>query len=153
MSKDGSYDKVYLEEVRDNLGFMCQGSVDLFNISLDILLEKFINSKHARGIEVGSPYYLNKEGLDVIYDLFNRRLKENVITIEPKKEFWIGWALGLLQWYYGLSFKVIYDRITLKGFINLYNDCVNMDDSYLINKSRRFITGGRIDKRMQGYAD
>ena len=130
---DGSYRVTYLEEVMENLGFMCEGAISLFGIDLETLFSKFVDSEYSEGIEQGLCHWLvGFSGVEIVQNLFNVRAESNINYLAYTTEYWIGYALALVQWYSKLTFKEILEKIPLERWYRLYPSYHQMNENRLL---------------------
>ena len=119
---------------------MCQYAVSVYNIPLKKLIEKFINSKLAWGIENALPYYMvHRAGIEMLQFLY-LEIELVEFGVDYGREFWIGWAMSYLQWYSGLTFKELLRIVPVERFENMYYAYHEMDDEHLRTFSDKFIT-------------
>lgn len=43
------------------------------------------------------------------------------------KEYWAGWSLAEYQWYFGHTFKEIFEKVPLSSIIKMYHPYHEMD--------------------------
>lgn len=129
------YDKMYLEEVMWNIGHLYQYSVDVLGVSIEKLTDDFINSEFAKGIERGNPHYMvGFTGSEILERLYSVEVPE--VGIVPRREYWIGYALALIQWELGISFKEVLKKHSLERLNSLYPAYHCMDDGKIVSYVR-----------------
>ncbi|MBQ9537639.1 MAG: hypothetical protein IJU95_00065 [Treponema sp.] len=123
------YDKFFLHDVMDNLGFATDFAVNGCGIAPDSFYDFFIISKVARQIETNSPVFIcGCSGTELALTVFERVGFDAVIPDMPfgferfnrTPEYWAGWITAFYQWKRGLSFSRIRDFVPFHDIINMY---------------------------------
>lgn len=121
-----AYSPLYLSKASRTVGNMLHDAVEVYGISGDDFLRRFIQSDVAAQIECGNPKYIaGKSGLEMCYEVIERTAGE-VYEIEVVKQYdkspayWVGWMLTHYQWYSGRSFKSILETISYDELVGLY---------------------------------
>ena len=115
-----AYNEVYLDDAMYTLA-------ELFSYvqngkEADVLFEHFVMSGIAYQFGKGNPHYLNMPP----QVLFQEIVGNSMHPIYPKgyersPEYWCGFVLAYYQWYTGLSFKRIGEKLPPSRIINMYN--------------------------------
>lgn len=83
VTRKTAYSASYVEEVMENLGYMCHCSVVLFHTPLEVLIPKFLESPFAYGIEHGNPHYMvGYHGMEIAERLLGKRYHSNIYYTE-----------------------------------------------------------------------
>lgn len=126
------YSDLYLDQVREAVGYMCTlGNMN--KIPLKEILARFSVSEIADGIEKANPRYLaGLCSIEYLIYLFPD------IEIEDKAEYhiideyyWCGWAFAYMEWYSGLSFRTLYRLVNDETLLWMYSVYHEMSDSHL----------------------
>lgn len=134
VKKETAYDVLYLYDVMENLGYMCNSSVVLFDTPLDVLFPKFIASRYAKGIEEGNPHYLiGFTGVEITQDLLNKRYESNWYFTLGDIHYWVGYAIALIQWYTMYTFEDILRKVPLSEWYYMFEVYHTMDESHLLS--------------------
>ena len=115
-----AYNEIYLDSAMQTLAetfSFVSNSKDA-----DLLFERFIMSGIASQFGRGNPKYINMPShvlFDEISNGYLTRCKPN--SFERTPEYWCGFVLAYYQWYTGLSFEEIGNKISTSKIISLYN--------------------------------
>lgn len=108
-----AYDKTYLPGAMQNMGVMMDYAVNFCGMAPDDYYARFLGSSVAVKIASGHPRYL--VGLSGA-ELAARVIEESggfptasgeYCSFGRSAEFWAGWALADLQWYYAMDFRTM----------------------------------------------
>lgn len=111
-----AYDKTYLYDAMDNLGFMLDYGVNACGFSLEQFYMRFLASPAALAFAMGHPRYLaGLSGIELAHLVLRQTgaQAQEALPFYPAErsaEFWTGWALAYLQWYYGKDFNTLASR-------------------------------------------
>lgn len=134
VTRKTAYSASYVEEVMENLGYMCHCSVVLFHTPLEVLIPKFLDSPFAYGIEHGNPHYMvGYHGMEIAERLLGKRYGSNIYYTEGDIWFWVGRSLALVQWYTCYKFKALLDMQPLEYWYHIYRVYHTMDESKLLD--------------------
>ena len=121
------YDKFFLPDFMENLGFAVDFAVNGCSIDSDLFYDFFIVSKVAKQIEDGSPVFIcGRSGTELALEIFDRvgfksdATDKEFIRFDRSPEYWAGWILAFYQWNTNLSFSKIKEYIALSDIINMY---------------------------------
>lgn len=126
-----AYSDLYIDDVMGNVGELFQFADIEYEVPLSGLLNKWLPSVYCHGIEQGIPHYMvGMTGREVAMDLFGSN--DTKLQWAPAlEEYWIGWAAAYLQWYCNISFKHLFEIISLDRFYMMYPAYHCMDLSHL----------------------
>ncbi len=125
-----AYNKYFLSDVQNNLGFACHFAVNDCGLGADNFYDFFLASKVAAGIEEGSPLFVcGCSGTELALTIFERigfepkvtSNNDDSILFSRSKEYWAGWILAYYQWNTGLSFSKIRDNIKFSQIVQMYH--------------------------------
>lgn len=98
----------------------------------------FLSSGYAEQFERGNPAILaGMSGIELARVVVEATYKKKKLP-EPRyseglsPEYWAGWALAEYQWYSGMRFKDIFERVKLSEIIPMYSVYHEMDISKFI---------------------
>lgn len=114
-----AYNESYLNDAMQTLGEVFSYVRD--NNELDRLYEYFIMSGIANQFERGNPRYLTMPSHALFNEIVNGRMKRilpNPLGRSP--QYWCGWILAYYQWYTGLSFEKIGDKLPPSRIVSMY---------------------------------
>ena len=91
-----SYDKMYLEDVMDNIGSLLENSIDK-NLNIESVWSTFINSNLAKEIEKGNPKFLSGySGLEYLKILLeSHNIEKTSNEADGLKYYWGRILIGL----------------------------------------------------------
>lgn len=122
-----SYNEIYLDDARQNLGDMIDYAVCDLGFEPDEFFGWFITSGIASRFEKGNPKYVG--GMSG-YELVDAVLRATNVSYEKKepsysnfkgKEYWAGWILAYYQWKTNQRFKdIIKNGLTLSTVLSMY---------------------------------
>ena len=114
-----AYSELYLNDAMTNLA-------ELFNYvsdaeSLDDLLFLFIKKGYASEFGRGNVYYLNMPP-HVLYQMITDQKAPQAPMVELGRspQYWCGFVLAYYQWYTGLSFKKIQEKLPPSKILEIY---------------------------------
>lgn len=121
-----AYDEQYLDDAMKNLGEALDYAVNSCGKTADEFADLFVASGASEHFGKGNPKYVaGKSGTELVMDIFNN-LGEEIHFPEPQiefdcsQEYWAGWILAYYQWKTGMSFRSIFDRVSMEDILKLY---------------------------------
>ena len=145
-----AYDEMYLYDSQDILGGMLDYAVNVCELNQDIFYSRFLSSGAAQAFAMGHPSYIaGMSGIELAI-----LVMEQTGTVAPEKhpcfsmdrspEYWTGWTLAYLQWYFGLDFKTLAGRGVDAAFLlQRYNPLHEADVSVAVNTVEPMINAKR----------
>lgn len=139
-----AYSELYLEDAMSSLGAMLDYAVGVLNEDLGLFYDRFLVSGIADEIAIGNPKYLGgMSGVELALTVARRTGKEVVekeATVYPGREYWTGWTLAYLQWYFNLSFQVLHAKgVTAESICARYAPLHEADMSKSVQVARAII--------------
>lgn len=121
-----AYDKSYLADFRNNLGFAFDCVTNRLNRSLSEFYDFFISSNIASQIERGNAKYLcGMSGTELVLSVFDKvGLSVQIpqyFEFDRSPEYWTGWILAYYQWHSNHSFKTIKTFMPVENIVQMYN--------------------------------
>lgn len=125
-----AYDKLFLPDVQQNLGYACHFAINSCGVDTDSFFDFFVASKVAKEIESGSPMFVGGcSGTELALVIFTRvgylpkkmDLNNDSIMFNRSQEYWAGWILAYYQWYSGIRFSKIREKINLSQIVQMYH--------------------------------
>ncbi len=123
------YDKSFLPDLMENLGFATDFAVNGCGIGADAFYDFLIVSKVAKQIETKSPVFIcGCSGTELVLTVFERvgyngNIPETplgFVRFDRSPEYWAGWITAFYQWKSGLTFSRIRELIAFHDIINMY---------------------------------
>lgn len=111
-----TYDEMYINDAQDNLGAMLDYAVNACEIPLEDFYARFLSSNAAQAFAMGHPYYTaGISGIEMAILVMGQTgtvalEKHPYYSPDRSPEYWTGWILAYLQWYFGLDFKALAQR-------------------------------------------
>lgn len=121
-----AYDKSYLSDFRNNLGFAFDCVANHCKRDLTEFFDIFIASNIASQIEKGNSKYLcglsGTELVLTVYDKVGFSIEiPKYFEFNRNAEYWAGWILAYYQWKSSLSFKTIKTFVPIQNIVKMYN--------------------------------
>lgn len=121
-----AYDKSYLSDFRNNLGFAFDCVVNHCGKNLSEFYDLFIASNIASQIEKGNAKYLcGISGTELVLTVFEKvGLSIEIPSyyeFDRSPEYWTGWILAYYQWKTSISFKEIKNILPIQNIVQMYN--------------------------------
>lgn len=126
-----AYNELYLNSAMETLGevFSFTSNSD----EADILFEEFLMSGYAYQFGRGNPRYINMPSFVLFKDIVNDKLPLTTLySNERTPEYWCGFVLAYYQWYTGLSFQQIGEKLKPSKIIAMYNPLHEADLSKFV---------------------
>ena len=136
------YSEDYLDRVMRNLGKMFDLALRQEDIDTDRFEKLFKESEIAKRIYKGDIFVLvGKSGQEYLIDLLDKEIEDIDPLFPPGKEYWAGYVLGYIQWYWYVTFDRIFEAISLSELLGLYNPYHEADISMVSD-----LIGARLDR-------
>ena len=136
------YSEDYLDRVMRNLGKMFDLALRQEDIDTDSFEKLFKESEIAKRIYKGDVFILvGKSGQEYLIDLLDKEIEDIDPLFPPGKEYWAGYVLGYIQWYWYVTFDRIFEAISLSELLGLYNPYHEADISMVSD-----LIGARLDR-------
>ena len=133
-----AYEEMYLNDAMCAMGEMLDYAVHDCGCDGDLFFTQFLSSGVAEQFERGNPAILaGMSGIELARVVVEATYKKKKLP-EPRyseglsPEYWAGWALAEYQWYSGMRFKDIFERVKLSEIIPMYSVYHEMDISKFI---------------------
>ena len=133
-----AYSESYLSDAKDRLSQFFDYLINDCGMKADWVASIFLSSGYAEQFERGNPAILaGMSGIELARVVVEATYKKKKLP-EPRyseglsPEYWAGWALAEYQWYSGMHFKDIFERVKLSEIIPMYSVYHEMDISKFI---------------------
>ena len=133
-----AYSESYLSDAKDRLSQFFDYLIKDCGMKADWVASIFLSSGYAEQFERGNPAILaGMSGIELARVVVEATYKKKKLP-EPRyseglsPEYWAGWALAEYQWYSGMRFKDIFERVKLSEIIPMYSVYHEMDISKFI---------------------
>ena len=123
-----AYDENDLLIIQDKLGSILEYAVLNENIDIDEFSKIFIDSNISKAIEINDyRYTLGKSSIELLSIILNKEpiYYEDAPIATP--EYWVGYVLAYVEWYYNISFKEIIEAYPCSKLLNDYFPYHEMD--------------------------
>ena len=133
-----AYSELYLEAAQYSLGFMLEYAVYDVGLTLEDAWDRFIISGFAARFERGEPsVVVGRSGTELMYDVMIKtehgwEIVEVKCRSDRTPEFWVGWAVAYVQWFYACSFQKILSVMDADELIRAYTPYHEMDISQFV---------------------
>ncbi len=123
-----AYNRIYLEDVMNNLGSMLDCAVNAAHCEPTVFYEMFLVSGVASQIESGNPRYLSGlSGVELMRLVFGKASDKAVpddllyVLFDRTPEYWAGWVLAYYQWHSTRSFSFLQrNGLSIDTVLSLY---------------------------------
>ena len=144
------YNKLYLEDVQDNLGNMLEYAAEC-KLDTKTVWNMFVGSKVARAIEAANPNYLSGHSAPELlllvleennYDVdkYSKMISAiNYYIVNDLCYYWVGFALARLQYETGMTFKDINKYINMDDMLGRLYILHEADISKFLNVAEKII--------------
>lgn len=123
-----AYDEYYLSKNQRKLAELIELAVVFRNIDIDEFMDKFISSNMARAFETNNIKYT--QGMSIIELLaivLDEEPKEISLFASVTPEYWVGYVLAYISWYYNISYKELIEAYPCSSLILNYFPYHEMD--------------------------
>ena len=123
------YNEMYLNRIRELSALIFE--ICLYDLNMkDIdFIDKVINSSIINDLSNADVDIIGRSSIELIYELLNIKINKNNYLY--KDEYWIGFNIAYLSWYYNKSFKEVLSGVNLNEFRKLYITYHEMDERHL----------------------
>lgn len=129
----------YLEDAQYTMGNMMDYALNICGINGDEFFHMFLASGIAEQFGRGNPRYISgmtgaevaKEAVADVKGIELTQPEEYFLDKSP--EFWCGWILAYYQWRSCMSFKRIYQFITIEDLLCMYPTHHEADEEYFVD--------------------
>lgn len=123
------YNEMYLNRIRELSALIFE--ICLYDLNMkDIdFIDKVINSSIINDLSNADVDIIGRSSIELIYELLNIKINKNNYLY--KDEYWIGFNIAYLSWYYNKSFKEVLSEVNLNEFRKLYITYHEMDERHL----------------------
>lgn len=125
--KTNAYNKLFVDDAMIRLGDMLEYACLDLGYDPDSFFWMFIKSGIAKRFQIGDPsIVLGRSGPELVYmvlELVDNKtsFKEPTWRSDRSDVFWCGWVLAYYQWYENLTFKEIWNSISIRTLLKMYN--------------------------------
>jgi len=133
-----AYNQYYLEDAMQSLGAMLDYAVNTCGQELKTFYGCFLASGVGHEMACANPKYMGMSGVELAMlsaELTGIHLpyKDPLIDV-GSPEYWTGWALAYISWYYGMDYTVLQSRgVSADVIYNAYTPFHEADLSNLVS--------------------
>lgn len=128
-----AYNEYYLELTQSKLGSMFEIACFNQKLSVDEFAEKFVASKVCNAFEEANPIYIAGKSANELLGIVLDKEIEYKQNMTASPEYWLGYVLAYLQWYFDKPFKELIEINPCSELLLCYFPYHEMDISQLIN--------------------
>lgn len=114
-----AYNEIYLDSAMKTLAetfsYVSGGE------KADLLFEKFIMSGVGYQFGRGNPKYINMPSHELFHELFDYEELKNNYIYGRSPEYWCGYVIAYYQWYTGISFEIIKEKLPPSRILLMYH--------------------------------
>ena len=116
-----AYDEYYMPTIREKVARIFELAVFYLKKDIDDFANLFIESSLARAFEINNgKYTLGKSSIELTELILNEEINGFEIAQEATPEYWVGYVLAYVSWYYNVTYKELIDAIPCSKLINYY---------------------------------
>ena len=150
-----AYNELYLNDAKKNLSQLFEYLINDCKFDANWVSELFISSGYAKQFERGNPAVISgmsgielaKAIIDKTYQ--NKKLPFSNYSNNFTPEYWAGWALAEFQWFTGVTFKDIFEKIKLSEIIAMYPLFHEIDISRFIESLNEKLSNIQIETKLK----
>lgn len=123
------YNEMYLNRIRELSALIFE--ICLYDLNMEDIdfIDKVIDSSIINDLSNADVDIIGRSSIELIYELLNIKINKNNYLY--KDEYWIGFNIAYLSWYYNKSFKEVLSEVNLNEFRKLYITYHEMDERHL----------------------
>lgn len=123
-----SYNERLLPLAQRKLGLLYELAVNYEYLDIDAFSKTLISSRYAVAFEKGDAIYINgKSANEILALILGKTPQERELTEDASKEYWVGYVLAYVSWYYAKSIEEILSQYPASEIRNLYSPYHEMD--------------------------
>lgn len=128
------YDDFYLSILQNKLAELVELALVYEKIDVDDFQNLFINSIISSAFEKNyMNYSLGKSSCELLAIILNKDPKEYDVSPLATPEYWAGYVLCYIAWYFNISFKYIFNKVSLKELLMNYFPYHEMDIMHIVD--------------------
>ena len=128
------YNEYYVPGLQNRLGDLFEIALVIEKIDVDVFEKIFENSIISDAFETNNMIYtLGKSSSELLAIILNKDPKEYIMSSIATPEYWAGYVLCYISWYFNVSFKYIFSKVSLKELIMNYFPYHEMDIKHIID--------------------
>lgn len=129
-----AYNEAYMPTIREKIARIFELAVYYLNKDIDEFADMFIKSNIARQFEINNPKYaFGKSSIELTELIINEEINGIDIAQEATPEYWVGYVLAYVSWYYNVSYKTLIDALPCSKLITYYFPYHEMDITRLLD--------------------
>ena len=150
-----AYNELYLNDAKKNLSQMFDYLINDCKFDADWVSELFISSGFAKQFERGNPAVISgMSGIELAEAIINKTYQNKKLPLSNylndfTPEYWAGWALAEFQWFTGITFKDIFEKIKLSEIIAMYPLFHEIDISRFIECLNEKLSNRQIESKLK----
>lgn len=146
-----AYDSYYLPRIQRKLAELFELAVVFRDIDIDLFIKKFIDSNMARAFETNNFKYTHgKSPIELLAIILDEEPKEITVFASATPEYWVGYVLAYVSWYYNKSYKEIVEAIPCSSLILYYYPYHEMDIRSVLDLYKDKI---KIESKLKTYRE
>ena len=105
-----AYDDDCMPLIREKVANMFEIAVIHKNMDIDDFANKFVSSEISRALETNNYIYsMGKSAIELLAIILDEDPKEVMQNSFATPEYWVGYTISFVQWYFNKSFKEVID--------------------------------------------
>lgn len=154
-----AYSELYVKNARETVGVIFDYTINYCKMTPIFASKVFLQSIMTKLIEEGNPAILaGMSNEECAFLLVNSVVKNTKFDIyhtkyEKSKEYWAGALLAATQHATGKTFKEIFDHISFRQIVELYDDCHQMDLLLAIEELKKYLVKEETVTNLRMYRE
>lgn len=158
-----AYNEIYLGCAQENLATMLRYGTEDCGMQINEFHELFLQSGIARMFGHGDFRFLSgMSGIELAFEVLRMTkggtetgssLPEPVFHLEKSPVYWTGWILAYYQWYSGLTFERIHEKMKPDEILQMYYPYHEMDPRQFADHADRIMASRSQITRLKMYRE
>ena len=129
-----AYDEDFLPVIQEKIAIIFEIAVLFEKIEIDKFMDIFTKSDIVKRLEVGdSVISLGKSANELLALIIGKEPKNYDLPFVATPEYWVGYVISYIQWFYNVSYKKINDIYKMSDLIKEYFPYHDMDINHMVD--------------------
>ena len=129
-----AYNDFYLPIIQNRLAELFELALNYEKIDSDKFIDMFLNSYISRAFEINNmKYTLGKSSSELLAIILDEDPKVYNVSPVASPEYWCGYVLAYIAWYFNISYKYIFEKVSFKELSMNYFPYHEMDIMHMVD--------------------
>ncbi|MCR4899160.1 MAG: helix-turn-helix domain-containing protein [Acholeplasmatales bacterium] len=129
-----AYNDFYLPIIQNKMAEIFELALVYEKLDYDKFVDMFLNSYISKAFEANNmKYTLGKSSVELFALILNEDPKEYNVSSVATPEYWCGYVLAYIAWYFNVSYKYIFEKVTFKELLMNYFPYHEMDIMHMVD--------------------